>query len=86
MAPPFGPTAGLRTDDALRLRKSTGDSVGDVTVFCHPCMCKIPGPRRRPKPRRDLPDSVTRKQYDERKAIGMPVQLECEKSLESREI
>ena len=58
-----------------------GETRGDVTVTQRPCQCEAPGCERSPKPRIGLPEFITRKHYDERTRMGMPMVLPAERNL-----
>jgi hypothetical protein len=46
-----------------------------------PCRCEEPGPGGRTSPCRDLPAGVSRRQFEQRTKLGLPVEADIEKAM-----
>jgi hypothetical protein len=51
-----------------------------VKIVVSPCRCDEPGPGQRTQPVRWLPDDVPKRQYEQRKRVGLPVLTDAEKA------
>jgi hypothetical protein len=56
-----------------------------IRIVVSPCKCPEPGPGPSTHSIEWLPDDVPRKQYEERKRIGLPVLTDAEKAAYGKE-